>query len=319
MNQLKSIALSATLIATLFAGCTPAAPTAPAQPKPAAPTPPAAPAPKEKAPTPAPAAKPKPAEPAKPVELVAMGANYLYNASMEMWDADDKIAVWNVAEGTDPNWKNIGTKKVAAAPKGGNNAIELPAPAEGQTVVMSQTVLDGKVQPMRRLLVSAQVNSQEKESVHMLLTYKVGQQTETIRRVANGAATWDTLEAQFWVPKEADTASFRIQFIVQKGVKNPVQIDDVRIQTMYPKGTVLPEEKPVAAPAVAAPAVAAPAVAAPVAKAEPVKEEPKKEEAAKDAKAADSKTATDTKKSSTATKSDAKSTSTQKSDKKSSK
>lgn len=266
MNQLKTLSLTAVLLATAFAGCAPAPP-APAQ----APVPPAAPpAPVAKKAEPAkPAAPAPPAKPAEPVVLVPAGENFVYNASFETWKGGEAGA-WNLAEGFEDKWEPVKAQELTAAAHG-ESAIALPAPAEGKTVILSQTIMPGKVVPERRLFVSAQVNSQEKESLHLVLTYNVDGKTETIRRVSQGDAGWAKLEAQFWVPKNVDPASFRIQFIVQKGVKNPVQLDDVRIQMMYPKGS---EPKPAPAPKPAA-AKAEEAPKAEEKKADEKKEEPK--------------------------------------------
>jgi hypothetical protein len=171
------------------------------------------------------------------VEYVGIPPVLVYNASFETWEADGAIASWNLAEGFEDKWEPVKAKKVAAAPQSGSSAIELPAPAKDQTVVLSQTLMPGKIVTKRRLQLSAKVNTTEKEAVHLVLTYKAGDKTETVRRVAQGTGTWETLETQFWVPENADLGSFRLQIIVQRGAKASCQLDDVRVQHMAPKGS----------------------------------------------------------------------------------
>jgi hypothetical protein len=241
MKQLKQLVFAAAVFAAILSSCTPTS--EPSAPK-AVPAPKNVPAPKAES------ASAKPVESAKPVPLEPAGPNLLHNASFEIWTADEKIGAWNLAEGNE-NWTPILGKKIPGAPQGGSTAIELPPPSEGKQVVLSQTIGPDKVIPLRRLALSAKVNSPEKEAVHMTLNYRINEKTETVRRVSHGIPGWEKLSAEFWVPKEADPASFRIQFVLHSGVKSPVQIDDVRMQLMSPKGSL--PAKP-AAPATDKPA-----------------------------------------------------------------
>jgi hypothetical protein len=247
MKHVMHLVLSTAVIASVVAGCSPASkPSAPAAPK----------AETESA---------KPAETEKPIEYVPIGANLLYNGSFESWGEGGKVDAWNLAEGRE-TWTPVKAKKVPGAPQEGDFAVELAPPASGQNVVLAQSVLPGKVVPVRRLSLSAEVNAPDKEAVHMVLSYKIGEKTETVRRVSQGVAGWEKLSAEFWVPKEADLASFRIQFIVNYQAKSPVRIDGVHMQMMAPKGSVVdklstPVESKPAAPAAAEPPASATAPA----------------------------------------------------------
>ena len=238
--MLKHLVLSGVILVLVFSGCG-AAPSAPK----AVPGPKTPPASKTDSAVKPDAAPVKPAEPAKPVELVPAGPNLLNNPSFENWAADGKLAVWNLAEGKD-TWTPITGKKVAGEAQSGSFAIELPPPSGDKHVVLAQTVLPDKIIPERRFALSAKVSAPEKESVLMMLTYKANQKTESIRRLSQGGAGWEKLSTEFLVPKEADTASFRIQFIVHQGLTSPVQIDDVRMQVVGPKGSAAAKQ---AAPA----------------------------------------------------------------------
>lgn len=254
---------------------------APAQPKPATPAPPK-PAPKPEAPKPAP---PKPAP--APVAYVPNGPNFLYNASFEVWGADGTAASWNIGEGEGKDWAPVTVKKVAPAPSSGSSSVEIPASTDGQMVIVSQTVLPGKIKPEQRLLVSARAKAKTPEILHMVLTYKAGDKVETVRRVCQGGGDWSTMDTQFFVPKDADPASFRIQFILRKEAKEAIQLDDVRLQHMVPRGSQSAAPKPpVPAPAAApAPTTDAAKVVAPqpasAAKPEAAKPEAAATEAAK--------------------------------------
>lgn len=219
------------------------------------------------------AAEAKPAE-GKAPELVPSGPNFLYNASFETWNDDGTIAAWNVAEGSGDTWEKTTGTKVAAAPGGGAAAIELAAPGKDKLVALAQNVMPNRILHKRRLALSAQVKTAEKEQLHMLLTYKVNGKKETRRRLAQGTGEWEKLEDQFWVPEGADVNSFRVEFIVQKGTKDAIQIDDVRLHIMSPKGAPAPK-----APA----APSTPPAKADAPKADAAKSEAAKPEAAKPA------------------------------------
>lgn len=138
-----------------------------------------------------------------------------------------------------------------------------------------------------------------------MLTFKVGEKVQTIRRICQGGGDWSPMEAQFFVPKDADPSSFRIQFILRKEATESVQLDDVRLQHMVPRSAVPPAPRPAMPVPSAAPAPApAPAAApAPAPVAEP---EAPKPEAAPPAKAKDAPKATESTKKPSAKKSTAK-------------
>lgn len=324
MNYLKHVAATVLVATAILAGCAPTAPAPPAAPQQPAPKPPLPPKvaePAKPAETPKPVEAPKPPAPPKPVEppkpapapvkledLVPVEPNFIANPSLENWEADGTPVSWNMAEGFESTWEPVKVKKVAGAPDAGDSAIELPAPTDENVVVLSQSIADGKIRGNLRLFVSAQVNSQEKESLHLVLTYKDKGETQTVRRVSQGSEGWEKLEAQFWVPVTADLASFRLQFIVQKGVKDAVLVDDVRVQLMAPKDSPAakrpaPAPAPAPAPEAAAPEAPAKDEAAPAAESKDGEPEAAKEDEKADKKSSE--------------KSDSKKSSSKKSDKKS--
>lgn len=276
--------------ALALGGCAPTAPAPPAAPPATAPAPaPAKPEPaKPEAPKPAPA--PAPEKPKAPLKYVPVGDNLIFNPSFEKWDGDGSVDAWNLAEGMDATWEVLKGLRVGVEVAHGENAIELPKPGEGKTVILSQTVLPGKIQPKERLRVSAQAKAGAEGVLHLLLTYKQGGQEQVVRRIHSGSGAWETLQHEFWVPADADPASFRLQFIVKGAEGAPVQIDDVRV--LHLKG--VPADAPVAALPAKAPAPAEQKAANP----DPVEKKDnapaeKKTEPAKSEKKADAKSKSD--------------------------
>lgn len=245
---MKLHTLSLTLVLTLsLVGCAPggapkAAPAPPAKATPPAPTPAPVAAAKAEAPKPVPAPSPKP-KPKAPVKYVVTGENLLFNPSFENWNEDGSVAAWNLAEGLDATWTPVKGARVGVDVPVGKNAIELPSPAAGNTVVLSQTILPGKVQPSQRLWISAMAKANAQESLHLLLTYTAGGKEQQVRRIHSGGGAWENLVDKFWVPADADTASFRVQVIVKNADASPVQLDDIRVLHMK----AVPADAPAAA------------------------------------------------------------------------
>lgn len=216
--------------AFLTAGCAPAAPASPKAPA------------KSVSPAPVKNVKntkeTKDTKAGKPVEFAASGPNLLDNPSFENWSKEGTLNGWNLAEGSGKEWKPVKAVKAPGAAGDKTAAIEIPPPSGENITVLMQSLPPAKALPGRRFVLSAKVNSTEKEAVHIVLTFRADKKEQTVRLVSSGVTGWEKLSKEFWLPKEADPKSLRVRFIVQRGVKAPVQLDEACLQLMSPKESV---------------------------------------------------------------------------------
>lgn len=174
------------------------------------------------------------AAPAAPSNFEPVGPNFVGNASFEDWKAGAPL-VWNLAEGAGDKWSPVTAKQHADA-QDGKVSISLPAPKAKQTVVIAQTLGQGrnKFKHDTRFMLAAAVKTKGENTVHVVLSYKRGEKEHKIRRIPRGTGEWEQLRQEFWIPKDADLSSFRLSITRLSGAEGDVLVDDVKVQQMAP-------------------------------------------------------------------------------------